>query len=379
MSEVAQAVERAQADAKAQALGVADGRARSVGVAIGDPQAPLHRFFEVLAHHRLLGADGRLRPHVHLVSMGDHFDWGPAAQRAQATAEGTCLLWWLSAHPADQVTILLGNHDLARVEELADFSADAFAQAQAEAMAVWKGGQPLEAEEAAFTARWPQLPDSEALARDYACFEVSQRALVSVLLRECRAQIALERGGLLLVHAGVTRDDLALAGLPTHGDAAQTAQALNGWLQARVAAWSGAGPLELSPLHQRGTAAGGEGRGIFYQRPSNPMLEPAARFAGPPARRFDPRRMPLQLTQAIGHIRDDKCRALLGPWAVGEVAGDGPLRSLTVEGEEVRYQAGVQSGAHLLFLDGGMSHAKPQDYALLDLDRRAPYSAVVGA
>lgn len=372
-AEVAQAMERARAAALVKVSGTPDGRPRSVRVAIGDPQAPLERFFEVLAHHRLLARDGNLRPEVALVSMGDHFDWGPAAVRAQATAEGTCLLAWLAAHPADQVTILLGNHDLARVGELSGFSAESFALAQGEAEAVWRGGQPLEAQEAAFTARWPQLTDSEAIARDYGCFEVSQRDLVTRLLREGRAQLALAEGGLLLVHAGVTRDDLALAGLPTQGDAAQTAQALNGWLREKVAAWSGAGPLELSPLHRRGSAAGGEGVGIFYQRPSNPAVEPAARFAGPPARRFDPRRLPLQLTQAIGHIRDDKCRALLGPWAEGNVAGDGPLRSLTVEGEAVRYQRGVQPGAHLLFLDGGMAHARPQDYALLDLARRAPY------
>ena len=67
-------------------------------IAIGDPQAPFVTFLGVLQHHRLLGADGRLRADVHLVSMGDHFDFGKPDVREQATADGEAILRWLADH-----------------------------------------------------------------------------------------------------------------------------------------------------------------------------------------------------------------------------------------------------------------------------------------
>ena len=88
--------------------------------------------------------------------------------------------------------------------------------------------------------------------------------------------------------------------------------------------------------------------------------------------------MPRGLTQAIGHIRDAKCRRLLGPWAADEAAQDGPLRYLRVRGAEVRYARGLpkaddRAAATLLFLDGGMYFIPDlADYELLDLDRLAP-------
>ncbi|MEJ7732816.1 MAG: hypothetical protein WKG00_26890, partial [Polyangiaceae bacterium] len=89
---------------------------------------------------------------------------------------------------------------------------------------------------------------------------------------------------------------------------------------------------------------------------------------------FHPRDLPLGLTQAVGHVRDAKTRLLLG---FDGAAADGPLRTLRVRGESLDYRFGV--GAHgdattatMVFLDGGMLHARPEDYQLLDLDAWAP-------
>src|SRR5262249_21130022 len=91
-------------------------------LAIGDPPAPVEKFFAILDRRSLLVESGpragRLAEDVALVSMGDHFDWGPPESRAAATAGGLALLAWLAAHPAEQTAIVVGNHDLARVGEL---------------------------------------------------------------------------------------------------------------------------------------------------------------------------------------------------------------------------------------------------------------------
>lgn len=341
----------------------------SLRVAMGDPQAPLATVRAVLDGHGLLRADGRLRPEVQLVSMGDHFDWGPPAQRRQATDEALELLTWLASHPAEQVVLLAGNHDLARVCELAAFAADAaFEQAWAEASATYRGGDVDVEAERALLERYPFVPDAESLARDFSCFSVAQRELVTRLLRERRLRLAHAHAGLLLVHAGVTSDDLALLGAaPSTAD--EAAGLLNAFLDARVEAWAG-GPLRLDPLHQPGSAAGGVARGVLSHRPAYPRDDP--HFHGPPRRRFDPRALPAAFPQAIGHIRDKKSRELLGPWADAAPAEDGPLRALTVAGAGVRYGAGTPADARLYFLDAGMLHTTADRYALFDLDARAP-------
>lgn len=339
-------------------------------VAMGDPQAPFATVLAILARHGLLGADGRLRANVQLVSMGDHFDWGPPERRAEATADALALLRWLAAHPPEQVVLLAGNHDLARVGELAPFSSDeAFAAARAHADVVYRRGAVDEAGQQAFLARVPHVPDAEALARDFSCYSVEQQHLVAELLRAGRFRLAFAHAGLLLVHAGVTRDDLAALGVaPTTAEAA--AAALNAFLEARVAAWAG-GPLDLAPLHQPGAAATGVARGILFHRPAHPSGEPHA-FAGPPRRRFDPRHLPAEFPQAIGHIRDAKCRTLLGPWCDAAEPHDGPVRSLRLDGPAPTYQRGAAPDARLYFLDGGMLHAPVEDYELFDLTARAP-------
>jgi hypothetical protein len=131
--------------------------------------------------------------------------------------------------------------------------------------------------------------------------------------------------------------------------------------------------LDLAPLQVPGSAATGEGRGILYQRPGHPDLSAPELFEGPPRRRYDPRTIPLGMAQAIGHIRDDKSRKLLGPWSEGQAAGDGPLRALVTDGRTARYGASIPEdpiGAgegRILFLDGGMNHAPAERYELLDV------------
>ncbi|MBL8919083.1 MAG: metallophosphoesterase [Myxococcaceae bacterium] len=337
-------------------------------VAIGDPQAPLDTFLRILDGHGLLGDDGRLEDDVHLVSMGDHFDYGTPEQRDRATADGEAILSWLASHPPERVTILIGNHDVARVCELFPFDDATFLAAHREARELYAAEAPAEA----FLAKYPTVPDAECLARDYSCFSTAQRALVTDLLRSRRLQLAAHHRGVLLVHAGVTEDDLSLANIRA-SDAAAASDGLNAWLDVRLSEWTG-GPLALAPLHQVGSPSTGEGRGVLYHRPCDPSTQPANRLVGPPRRRFDPRRLPAAFPQAIGHIRDNKCRELMPAWSPPGAPIDGPLRSLTVTGAAVTYEVGCRADARLFFTDAGMSHAPPEQYELFDLDARAPLS-----
>lgn len=377
---------RATEDAKAPTTSEADGRERTTHVAIGDPQAPIDVFLKILDEHALLGDDGRLLPHVALTSMGDHFDWGGASEHDRASVEGLQILAWLAAHPRDQVTIIVGNHDLARVGELARFDDATFARAQTEALPAYTQKDPEL--EKRFLGHFPDLATSETAARDFSAFSVAQRELVVLLLRDRRLRIAQAVArNFMLSHAGVTIDDLDAVHLPhkRRADATEIAYALNAILDAAVDRWDGS-PMRIEGLHRPGNAAHGEGRGIFYHRPVH--------HEGPPEppknqlqRRFDPRRLPLELTQAIGHIRDDKCRSLLGDWADGEPAIDGPLRVLRTDGERVTYSRlrsespGASSAlsartATLIFADGGMNYARPGEYQLLDLDSRGAFASV---
>lgn len=341
-------------------------------VAMGDPQAPLATVLEVLDGHGLLRA-GRVRPDAQLVSIGDHFDWGQAHQRKQATEDATALLSWLASHPPQQVVILVGNHDLARVCELWPFERDEdFEAARAEAAALYRAPVRDPQAEAAFLARHPRVPTVEVLARDYSAFSTAQQREVTEFLRTGRLRLAHAHQGLLLVHAGVTADDFALIGQPPP-DAESAATNLNAFFDARVETWDQQGPFDLTPLHRPGTAKQGEGRGVLYHRPMKPV-EGDERFRGPPRRRYDPRGLPAAFPQAIGHVRDDKSRKELGDWADAAAARDGVLRSLVLDGDQGRYTHGVQPNARLYFLDGGMSRVeRGARYELFDLDRRAAF------
>lgn len=338
-------------------------------------------FLGILDRHGLLDGQQRLRDEVCLVSIGDHFDWGGREQRAEAASSGSELLEWLASHSPEQVELVAGNHDLARVGELVVFDDESFATAQAEADAVYRDGSTDTNAEAAFLERWPALPSAEFAARDVGSFRAGQRAVVAELLRAGRFVLAsAAHDDLLLCHAGVTTDDLGLLGLEGEEcrDARAVAATLNAALGAALAAWDGRTAFAVPGLHQPGSARDGESRGILVQRPTHPSRGKPSLFTGPPRRRFDPRLLPAGLTQAVGHIRDAKCRALLGPWGDGAPAADGPLRHLRAQGDDVRYRRGVPtelaSGtATLVFLDGGMNFvADLAHYELFDLDTRGP-------
>jgi hypothetical protein len=105
---------------------------------VGDPQAPAEKFFSILDLAGVLAKSGWLAPHVELTSMGDHFDFGEFEARESAGTSGTLILSWLAAHPAEQVTLIAGNHDLSRVAELLSFDDDTFQRAATRANALYR-------------------------------------------------------------------------------------------------------------------------------------------------------------------------------------------------------------------------------------------------
>lgn len=355
---------RAHEDASDLVLCPPDKVVRQLHVAVGDPQASFGTFLQILDLNGLLGEEGRLRPEVGLVSMGDHFDWGKPPERERATEEGTLLLSWLAAHAPDQVQIIFGNHDLVRVGELSGFTDQAFLAARAQADLAYQ--QP--SHQAAFLARYPMLASAEVIARDFACFDVRQRELVTRLLKKRRARLAVAAADdLLLVHAGVTQEELTWLDV-VNRDAHTVAAALNRFLDSRVAAWSGQGPLDLTPLHEAGSAKDGEAKGMLFHRPANPAIKKVDRAS----RRFDPHTLPRSITQVIGHINDKKCRELLGDWADSPQPVFGAIRGMRVSGNQVHYRVGCEDHDALIFLDGGMNHVAPEEYQLFDLELRQP-------
>jgi hypothetical protein len=122
---------------------------------------------------------------------------------------------------------------------------------------------------------------------------------------------------------------------------------------------------------------------MLYHRPAQPTgshRDAFGRdlFAGPPRRRFDPRRLPRGLVQAIGHIGDRKCRDLLAPWGPSPATATfGRVRHLRTDGSDGSYALGVPDrwnagDAVMLFLDGTMAHGRARPYELLDLQALRP-------
>ena len=97
---------------------------------VGDAQTSLERFLAVLDAHELLGVDGFLADDVVLVSVGDHFDYA-SKDGTDPRHDGLAILRWLAEHAPAQVPLLLGNHDAARVMELAQVSDAEFARLRA--------------------------------------------------------------------------------------------------------------------------------------------------------------------------------------------------------------------------------------------------------
>ena len=351
---------------------------------MGDPQAPFAKVLEVLDRHHLLVGD-RLAPDAELISIGDHFDYDHL-DPVTAGKEGVILLKWLASHDPTQVRIILGNHDVSRVMELASLDDAAFGAARAFAKQIDAGTKTADE----FRAAYPELPPPGVVGRDYASFHAEQRALVVELLLAGRFMLAtvgeLAGRDVLITHASVTQRELDLLGIPALRDPHAIALALRAFLVAAVERVRGdwergvITPLDLSPLHFPG-GAGLEGGGMLYHRPSNPAVGSLFDQARP--RRFDPRTLPRGLTQVAGHSGHAKCVHELGAWVSATAAArkHGGVRTLIVDGNDVSYElvtagrpfslARGADAAEVVLVDGEMRRVGSDEIDLLPLDQAA--------
>ena len=341
---------------------------------MGDPQASLSKVRAVLAHHGLVdGEAGPLRAGARLLSIGDHFDWGSVADRQNAADAGEALLSWLASHDAEQVVLLGGNHDLARVGELVGVDDVEFARLQVLADRHYWGAKH-EDDEAAFFRACAFLPSTEILARDLSAYRASQQLLVKRLLLERRLRLAHAEHGLLFTHAGVTRKALMRLGVDDSSSPELIATTLNRALDDAVDACLRIPkpvPLALPGLHRPADGIG-EGDGVLYHRPTfvddDVWLEP---------RRFDPRRLPRGLWQVVGHVRDRRCVAALKSWSEPKQHAVGVVRHLIARGDDVVYRHGLPppraevaaDAAVMIFIDGAMQECPAERYQLLDVAR----------
>ncbi len=357
---------------------------------MGDPQAAFDKVMAVLARHELLAGD-RLASDVHLISIGDHFDHDLADPIA-AGHESMRVLRWLVAQ-GDQVTLMFGNHDAARVMELIGFDDARFAKARELALSIHatkktrgKAAADRREREELFP-RFPDLPTHGLAARDYASYSTEQRALVIELLLAGRFRLGLaatlaDGRAALLTHAALAMRELTQLGIPGERDPiaiaarleAQLARAIAGvradWLAHRFT------PLSLEPLHVAGKD-GEEGGGLLYHRPSNPDrvgVDRAWELDDRSPRRFDPRTLPRGLTQVAGHTGHHKALSELGdtwPTPAARAREHGGIRTLRVTGDAVAYDLGVlppAAGAtDLILVDGEMRQVAAADYDLLVL------------
>jgi hypothetical protein len=350
-------------------------------VAVGDPQTHTEKFKRLLRHHALLGDDGMLAPEVHLVVLGDYFDFGDHESRKASAAEGLETLRWLSTHSHEQVTLIAGNHDLARIGEFATMTDERFTHAVERAAETYGHGH-APVSERTFLDEFPEFPSAEAAARDFSSFIVEQRQLVLRLLEEKRLRLAATLGDLVFCHAGVTIDDLAALGGNSETPE-DIVGALNRALDEAFASWDCQTPFEIPHLHTPGSAVVGEGGGILFHRAAKPS-EQADGYTGVHRRRYDPRRLPRGIVQVLGHVRDRKSRSLLGSWVTGPApAKEGRIRGLVTDGVSARYSLGFpRTGADLgslVFVDGGMHHSEVEDYELLDVLGRRAFRAAAPA
>jgi hypothetical protein len=367
-------------------------------LAVGDPQTSFDHFVAVLVAHGLIADDGLLRPDVGLISMGDHFDYAAAdphdsEAHAAAGREGLSILGWLGAHPPEQVIILLGNHDAARVMELHAIEDAQFDAARQLALrALLEPEQTRPALEQEFFARFSAIPTPEIARRDWSSFHSAQRQLVESMLtagRLCLAAVGKHAGReILLTHNGVTTRELSLLELADRADPATIATALNRFLAARLArvrpAWQqgSRAALDLEPLVVAGTS-GKETGGFLVSRPADrdgsdldgdaERAELSWKFNRQRPRRFEPRALPPGLVQACGHTRPDASIRDLARWTTPAVrAGEpGRLRTLAVSRESTRYDLGVlpagRDAAILYLLDANLHEVAADRVELLEL------------
>lgn len=339
--------------------------------AIGDPQTTFETFLHTLRSSGLLTDADRLRPDVRLLSMGDHFDFKPPEgwSLQQVAAAGEQILSWLASHPPEQVTILMGNHDLCRVMELYRMSDADFAHAQQVAAG------SISKED--FLQQFPDLPSKGIATRDFSAFRVVQRTMVQQLLLSGRAKLAAvittPSGDVgLATHAGVTHQSLQHLGLAGVIDPVQIAHVLNELLVERVeqvrAQWHSGqfAQLDLSPVHRMGVA-NQEGGGLLYHRP---MTKPAKAWHRK-ERRYSPLDLPVGLLQVCGHTQHKKCMEMM-PSQAGMLPFDevgGQLRFLAVRDGEISYGVGLKdpepSQATMWMTDGGMHVFQSMDLLAL--------------
>lgn len=352
--------------------------------AIGDPQAPLPRLLAVLATHDLLdgpavGPDARLRSDVRLLVVGDYFDRGSGPDSPG--------LKWLASHPADQVVLLLGNHDAVRVIEFWRLSDDDWADATRRARDIQtssNGTAPAARE--AFFERHPDIPEPVQCVRDFQEFAVAGRSVVQGLLLEGRLRlgcaVTLADGTrALATHTGLTSREVEILGPAGVTDPDLLADALDAFLKERVdrvrEAWTRGEPasLDLRPLTTRGEP-GREAGGLLHQRPANPDLpeHPASHYRWEHRRKFDPCDLPLGLVQIIGHTTPGKALEILSGYETDPrlVARPAPrLRVLETDGEGCWYRvtpSGQPNRAVVHLVDGCMSDESGGDrYPLLPL------------
>jgi hypothetical protein len=371
-------------------------RAPARWLAVGDPQTTPERFFTVLGRVGLLGDDGWLDPDVGLISMGDHFDFKD--DHLTTEPDRRAVLAWLAAHPAEQVRILIGNHDVARVAELAFESDGSFAAARHLAAAISsarkaKGdAKPLED---LFHRTFPRIPTPEIAERDYSAFSEAQRRMVQELLMSRRMRLAttarLRGVTALLTHAAVTTRELELLGVEGEPDATRIADALNRHLDGAVEKvtddWRAGRPaaLDLDVVHVAGTT-GVEGGGLLYHRPADPDRPRADRQwelgqdaggSDRPAprapRRYPPSKLPPGLLQVAGHSGHRKCSEELHGWVDPDARSmvHAPIRTLRAGPGEASYVLGVAPAlpdASLVLIDPGLSTAPLDSIELLALD-----------
>ena len=340
---------------------------------LGDPQAPFAAVMKLLASYDALAADGRLRSNIEVISIGDHFDYDLTAPEV-SRAEGLAVLRWLAAHPPEQVQLIVGNHDAARVVELALIDDREFGEARTLALSIEAtkraaGREAANAHAAAeFAPRFPSISTYGLVARDYASFSVEQRELVVELMLAARFHLALTSmlsgSDVLITHAAVTQrevDRLGVAAQPA-ALAAALERVFSDAIAARRDDWRRGTitPLSLEPVSQAG-APGEEAGGLLAHRPSN-----TERSGGDPAwevdparpRRFHPRELPAGLTQVAGHTNHPMCVRELAPWVTTRAAAAryAGIRTLRARSGAITYDLGVlppaDACADLILVDG---------------------------
>jgi hypothetical protein len=232
---------------------------------------------------------------------------------------------------------------------------------------------------------FPTLPPPGVIGRDYASFTSEQRTLVMELLLAGRFHLATtgampDGRRVLITHAGVTSRELAMLGVSVTTPAV-VAAALEAHLAAAVdrvrSDWERGelAPLSLAPLHVTGSR-GEEGGGLLYHRPSNPDragADPAWALAPSRPRRFDPRTLPVGLTQIVGHSGHAKCVHELGDWVApaARARKHGGIRTLRFTAGGVTYDLGIappaDGVADMILVDGEIRRVDSREVALLPL------------